>query len=52
MKAMGDATFQAADTDGDGKLNLAEYIDFAGKTRQNSAAAGITHPETSDAELE
>ena len=52
MKAMADATFQAADTDGDGKLNLAEYMDFSAKTRQNSAAAGVTHPETSDAELE
>ena len=35
------ATFQAADTDADGKLTFAEYADFMDKVKQNCDARGV-----------
>ena len=52
MKAEGDATFQASDTNGDGTLTLAEYKDFAEKSRQNAVAKGWHVPESSQEDLE
>ena len=46
------ATFQAADTDGDGLLNLAEFKDFAKKQHSNWIAKGGFGPEPTDANLE
>ena len=35
------ATFNAADTNQDGKLNQEEFTDFMGKMKQNSEARGV-----------
>ena len=40
-KAEATATFQAADTDGDGLLNKAEWIDYCYKGEANAKAKGI-----------
>ena len=40
MMAEFSATFKAADTDGDGSLNFAEYKDFNVKSRANHVARG------------
>ena len=52
MMSMGSDAFLAADADGDGKLNFAEYKVFAATIKEKQLAHGIHHPETSDAELE
>ena len=46
------ATFQAADTDGDGLLNFAEFKDFASKTRANWVAKGGVGPEPTEKNME
>ena len=42
------ATFQSADTNGDGMLVRAEFEDFMIKLGQNAAARGVPHQADSD----
>ena len=48
FKAEQDATFKAADTDGDGKLSYAEYVDYMDKTYANAEAKGFAAPRMSE----
>ena len=52
MKAEGDATFAAADTNSNGVLTLAEYKDYAEKSTANAKAKGWAVPESTDADAE
>ena len=52
MKAEGDATFQAADTNSNGVLTLAEYKDFIEKSTANSRAAEWHVPDSSEEDME
>ena len=52
MKAEGDATFAAADTNSNGVLTLAEYRDFAEKSTANAKAKGWAVPDSTDADTE
>ena len=51
-KADGHATFVAADADGNGSLNKAEFFDHARKGEANAKAKGWHIVETTDEELE
>ena len=51
-KAEADATFAASDTNQDGTLTLAEFQDFAAKSRANAAAKGWHMPENREGDVE
>ena len=46
------ATFAAADTDGDGRLNHTEFVDFCSKQEANAIAKGWHMAKSTDEEIE
>ena len=52
MAADDQATFKAADTDQDGKLNKAEFVDFAKKQEQTALAQGWHMVQSTDEEID